>query len=160
MAVFADDAAVALALAPALPFVGTGIDALEVPGRLEADAVPGALLCQYRGWSLSASGGWWSNESGIYAKRRSSCGGIGEGVRGFDDEELVRDWTSYTASIRESERGKVVVSRKQEAGRKREGRKVERVARVVKRRGTLTYVRKTKVVERQCRFAGRAAKSY
>ena len=100
--------AFALALTP--PFEGTGIDALlalalrfEAPAGLEADAVAGALGCQYREWwSLSGSEGWWSNESGMYAKRRSSCGRIGDGVRGFDDEELVRDWTSYTVSIGES----------------------------------------------------------
>ena len=106
MAVFAV-VFVVLALTLTLPFDETGIGALalalEAPPGLEADAAPGALPCQYREWwSLSASGGWWSNESGMYAKRRSSCGRIGEGVRGFDDEELVRDWTSYTASIGES----------------------------------------------------------
>jgi len=38
----------------------------------------------------------------MYANWRSSCGRMGEGVRGFDEEELVRDWTSYTASIGKS----------------------------------------------------------
>jgi hypothetical protein len=135
LAVFADDdVALALAFAfaftftLALAFVGTGIDALEALPRLEADALPGALPGQYRGWSLSASGGWWSNESGMYAKRRSSCWEMGEGVRGLDDEELVRDWTSYTASIEESERkggGKQEAgSRKQDRGTQgRKGRK-------------------------------------
>ena len=117
----------ALALALALP--------LEAPPGLETDAVAGALGCQYRAWwSLSGSGGWWSNESGMYAKRRSSCGRIGEGVRGLDDEELVRDWTSYTASIGESrERGKKVVSRDSGGGREMG----ERGARVVKRSGRI-----------------------
>ena len=38
--------------AVALPFVGTGIGALalEAPAVLDADAVPGALACQYWGW--------------------------------------------------------------------------------------------------------------
>lgn len=40
------------AAAVALPFVGTGIGALalEAPAALDADAVPGALACQYWAW--------------------------------------------------------------------------------------------------------------
>jgi len=86
------------------------MDALEAPPGLDADVVPGALPCQYCvWWSLRGSEGWWSNESGMYAKRRSSWGRMGEGVRGFDEEELVSDCTSYTASMGESKGGVVVV---------------------------------------------------
>jgi len=35
----------------------------------------------------------------MYANWRSSWGRIGEGVRGLEEDELVRDWMSYTASI-------------------------------------------------------------
>ena len=67
----------------------------------------------------------------MYANWRSPWG---EGVRGFDEEELVRDWTSYTASIGESgETSKRRVSRGQRGKRGKEegqGRQVARATRV------------------------------